>query len=114
MFRLPENHLDFRVEWEQHPANVLEAAYINLAYAVLKFNGYTEAHEILKEGQSLIPSSSRLQHALARLYLFNKDAKSAVPIYQRLSELSSLPDTGIELELKTFSRQLRKTQRSKT
>ena len=111
--KLPENHLRFRVEWEQHPANVLEAAYINLAYAVLKFNGYTEAHEILKEGQSLIPSSSRLQHALARLYLFNKDAKSAVPIYQGLSELPSLPDPGIDSELKAFSRQLRKTQRSK-
>jgi len=97
--RLPENHLGFKVNWEQHPANVLEASYINLAYALLKSKGHQEALEVLQEGLALIPSSVRLKHALARLYLFRKRADLGDPIYRELSEMLSLPDQGIALEI---------------
>jgi tetratricopeptide (TPR) repeat protein len=107
--RLPENHLGFREKWEQHPANVIEASYINLAYALLKSKGYQEAFDVLQEGLSLIPSSIRLSHALARLYLFKKNAALAKPIYEELSQ-KSLPDKGIELEINVLSRGLRLTR----
>jgi len=103
---LPEYHL-FRIKWEQHPANILETSYINLAYALLNLKGYKEAHQAILEGSELFPSSARLKHALARLYLFNKRADLAIPIYRELSELPSLPDRGIELEIRHFSRFLR-------
>jgi hypothetical protein len=79
--RLPENHFNFKQKWEQKPANVLEAAYTNLAFAVLKQDGWKEAKEILDEGLSLYPSSIRLKHAIARLYLNQKHADLADPIY---------------------------------
>jgi len=101
--RLPENHLNFKVKWEQHPANVLEASYINLVYATLKSKGYQEALDVLQEGLKLIPSSIRLKHALARLYLFRKRADLAKPIYEELSQ-KSLPDEGIALEIHLLSR----------
>ena len=107
--RLPENHLGFREKWEQHPANVIEASYINLAYALLKSKGYQEAFDVLQEGLSLIPSSTRLRHALARLYLFKKNAALAKPIYEELSQ-KPLPDKGIELEIIVLSRGLRLTR----
>ncbi len=112
--RLPEYRLGFGVRWEQHPANVLETSYINLAYALLKSKGYGEAHQALQEGSELFPSSARLKHALARLYLFNKRADLAIPIYRQLSELSSLPDRGIEHEIRYFSRHFSKKSRKKT
>ncbi len=108
-FILPENHLGFKQRWEQHPANVIEASYINLAYALLKSKGYQEAFDVLQEGLSLIPSSIRLKHALARLYLFRKRADLAKPIYEGLSR-TTLPDSAIELEIKVFSRGLRLTK----
>lgn len=108
--RLPENHLGFKVEWEQNPANVLEASYINLAFATLKSKGYQEALDVLQEGLQLIPSSIRLKHALARLYLFRKRADLAKPIYQELSQ-KSLPDEGIALEIDLLSRGFRLTKR---
>ena len=111
--RLPENHLNMRVKWEQHPANVLEASYINLAYAVLKGRNYAEAKEVLEEGLKLLPSSIRLKHALARLYLYIKRANLAVPIYEELSKLPSLPDEGICQEIKVFARPLKKLQHRK-
>lgn len=107
--RLPENHLGFREKWEQHPANVIEAAYINLAYALLKSKGYQEAFDVLQEGLSLIPSSIRLKHALARLYIFRKRVDLAKPIYEELSQ-KSLFDKGIELEISVLSRGLRLTK----
>jgi len=111
--RLPESPQGFRVKWEQHPANILEAAYINLAYAVLNENGYSDAYDILQEGLRLLPSSARLKHALARLLLFNKRADLALPYYQELSQLPSLPDKGIAQEIKIFSRRLRKSPRGR-
>lgn len=105
--RLPESHLNFRVNWEQHPANILEAAYINLAYATLKSKSYEEALGTLQEGMKLLPSSWRLKHALARLYLFRKRADWAYPIYSELSTKSPL-DEGLTLELKVFSRRLKR------
>jgi len=107
--RLPENHLGFRERWEQHPANVIEAAYINLAYALLKSNSYQEALNILEEGLSVIPSSIGLKHALARLYLFNKRADLAKPVYGEISRKSPL-DKSIELEIKVLSRGFRITK----
>jgi tetratricopeptide (TPR) repeat protein len=104
--KLPENHLGFRERWEQHPANVLEASYVNLAYALLKSQGYSEALDVLREGLSLLPSSIRLKHALARLYLFAKRADLAKPIYEEISR-TTLLDKGIELEIKVLSRGLR-------
>jgi hypothetical protein len=110
---LPEYHL-FRVNWEQHPANVLETSYINLAYALLSLKGHKEAHEALKEGSELFPSSARLKHALARLYLFNKQAYLAIPIYKELSELLLLPDQAIESEIRYFRRHFSIKSRKKT
>jgi hypothetical protein len=111
--RLPENHLGFRVNWEQHPANVLEASYINLAYVTLKLKGVPEAHQVLEEGLSLIPSSVRLKHAKARLFIHSKDVPSALPTYNELAKLRSLPDNGILAEIKTFSSRLRKSSRKR-
>jgi Tfp pilus assembly protein PilF len=108
--RLPEYHL-FRSKWEQHPANILETSYINLAYALLNLKGYKEAHQALLEGTELFPSSARLKYAMARLYLFNKRADLAIPIYKELSELPSLPDRGIELEIRHFSSRLGKRKK---
>lgn len=102
--RFPENHLSFREKWEQHPANVIEASYINLAYALLKLKGYQEAYDVLQEGLALIPSSVRLKHTLARLYLFRKRADLAIPIYRELSEMPSLPDEGIAVEIRMLGR----------
>jgi tetratricopeptide (TPR) repeat protein len=98
--RLPENHFNFKVKWEQHPANVIEASYINLAYALLKSTGYQEAYDVLQEALALIPSSARLKHALARLHMFRKRVDLAVPIYKELSEMPSLPDEGIAVEIR--------------
>jgi len=106
---LPENHLGFKERWEQHPANLIEASYINLACALLKSKGYQGAFDVLQEGLSLIPSSIRLRHALARLYLFRKNAVLAKPIYEEISR-EPLPDKGIELEIKVLSRGLRLTK----
>lgn len=112
--RLPENHLNFRVKWEQHPANLIEASHINLAYAFLKSKGYQEAYDVLQEGLALIPSSVRLKHALGRLYLFRKRADLAIPIYKELSEMSSLPDEGIALEIRMLGRRVMTTGAKKS
>lgn len=110
--RLPENHLNFRVNWEQHPANVLEAAYINMTYATLKSKTYDDALSTLQEGLKLLPSSWRLKHALARLYLFRKRADWAYPLYDELP-IEPLPDEGLAPEIKTFVRHLKPRSRKK-
>lgn len=99
-YRLPENDFGFKTKWEQHPANVLETAYINLAYAVLKSKTFDEAINILKEGLTLLPASVRLKHALARFYLSKRRADWAKPIYEELSSAKSLPDENIASEIK--------------
>ena len=66
-FRLAENNLGFRVACEETPANVIEVAYINLAYCCLKSKGYDEAAEVIREGMELLPSSNRLKHAFGSI-----------------------------------------------
>lgn len=113
-YRLPENHLNFKVNWELHPpANRIEAAYINLAYATLKISGSEKAESVLNEAQSLIPSSLRLKHAFARLYLHRKDAQPAIPIYKELDELPRLPDPGMASEITVFSHRIHRTPKKK-
>jgi len=108
--RLPENHFGFRVKCEQHPANIIEAAYINLAYAVLKLEGYEEALKVLEEGIDLFPSSIRLKQALARLYIYKKRVDLALPIYTEISPSPSL-DKYIEFEIKYFQRHIGQRKR---
>ncbi len=105
--RLLENHLGFRVKWEQHPANVIEASYINLAYAVLKVEGYKKACNVINEGLELMPSSVRLKHGMARIHLFNKRADLAYPIYGELAGMEKLPDEGISVEIRMLGRGVR-------
>jgi tetratricopeptide (TPR) repeat protein len=110
--RLPENHLAFRVKCEQHPANVIESAYINLAYAILKFKGYEEAFQVLEEASELFPSSIRLKHALARLYIQRKRVDLALPIYKEISQAAST-DKYMEFEVKYFQRHIGGGRKSK-
>lgn len=107
--RLPENHFNFKVKWEQYPANILEASYINLAYATLKLKGIADAEKVIDEGTEVIPSSLRLKHARARLWLFQKKARPAIAIYSELADHAELPD-GIRIELDVFSRRIKKSK----
>jgi tetratricopeptide (TPR) repeat protein len=84
--KVPECALGYRQIWEHKPANVLEAAYINLAYSTLMLHGVDKTLAILDEGLSLLPSSARVKHAFARFHLFRKQAPMATPIYQELSQ----------------------------
>lgn len=97
---LPEYHIGFRVKWEQHPVNVIEAAYINLAYAVLKSKGYDHALDVLEEGAELFPSSIRIKHGRARLYIHKKKVNLAVPIYREIYQ-SPLIEKILNLRLNT-------------
>lgn len=103
--RVPSGHLLFaqREKWEQHPANVLEAAYINLAYATSHEEGYDTGRDILEEGLELAPSSIHLKHALARLHLSSRRAQLADPLYAQLDSLG-IPDTGISAEVRAYRR----------
>jgi tetratricopeptide (TPR) repeat protein len=103
--RLPENHLGFVVRLEQHPANILEASYINLGYTMLKWKGYEEALKTFEEGLGLMPSSIRLKHALGRLYLHKMRADLADPIYRELAQMPKLPDV-IKLEIQRLGRRI--------
>jgi len=113
-FRLPETHFgyfSFRQKWEQRPANVLEVAYINLAYVSLVTEGYQPAQGILNEGLSVIPSSLRLKHAMARIHLNQKKAKLADPYYQELYNIPNLKevtDTFLEQEVETYAKRFLK------
>lgn len=102
--RLLSGHQLFtkREKWEQHPANVLEAAYVNLAYASAHQNGYDAAREVLEESLELLPSSVHLRHALARLHLWKRRADLANPLYQELSEVLFINDIGIVSEVKSY------------
>jgi mannose/cellobiose epimerase-like protein (N-acyl-D-glucosamine 2-epimerase family) len=103
-FRLLPGHLPCtkREKWEQHPANVLEAAYVNLAYASAHQSGYDAAREVLDESLELMPSSVHLRHALARLHLWKRRADLANPLYQELSEMLIITDVGIVNEVKNY------------
>jgi hypothetical protein len=109
---LPENSLGFRVKCEQTPANIIEAAYINLAYAVLKLEGSERSFEIVREGCELFNLSVRLKHAMARIYVNMKRVDLALPIYTELFESSSL-DGYMKYELKYFERHVHKKRKGK-
>lgn len=114
--RLPENQFNFRQKWEQRPANVLEAAYINLAYISLVTEGYKSAQDILNEGLSLIPSSPRLKHAMARIHLHQKKAELADPYYQELHDtpyLKEVTDTLLVQEVETYVKRFLRRKRPK-
>jgi len=111
--RLPKYHLGFKVRDEQHPANIIEAAYINLAYAVLDCEGYEEALKVIQEGCELFSSSIRLKHAMARLYLHKKRADLAFPIYDEISSLQPI-QKNIAFEIKHFGRQIKRRREKKT
>jgi len=99
---LPGNLWMARQErWEQHPANVLEAAYVNLGYAVAQTKGYEAAQEVFQEGRELIPSSARLTHALARLHLWRRRADLADPFYKQLGE-TEISDHELRREVETY------------
>jgi mannose/cellobiose epimerase-like protein (N-acyl-D-glucosamine 2-epimerase family) len=102
--RLLPGHRFFtkREKWEQHPANVLEAAYVNLAYASAHKCGYDAAREALEESLELMPSSVHLRHALARLHLWKRRADLANPLYQELAEMPIINDISIANEVKNF------------
>jgi Tfp pilus assembly protein PilF len=90
-----------RVEWEQHPANVLEAAYVNLAYAIAHQNGYDSARDVLEESLELMPFSVHLRHALARLHMWKWRDVLANPLYEELTEMP-INDIGIASEVKNY------------
>ena len=84
--RLPTGHRATQAQWEQHPANVLEASYINLSFALLQLEKPQEASDVLREGLELMPSSARLKHASARLHLSLKRVDLAEPIYRDIAQ----------------------------
>ena len=84
--RLPTGYRATQGQWEQHPANVLEASYINLSFALLQSGTSQEAADVLREGLELMPSSVRLKHALARLHLTLKRVDLAEPIYRDIAQ----------------------------
>ncbi len=90
-----------REKWEQHPANVLEAAYVNLAYAVGRLQGYESAEGVLLEALELLPSSVHVMHALGRVYLARHRAPLADPIYAQLAE-SSTEDQELRHEIRLY------------
>jgi tetratricopeptide (TPR) repeat protein len=92
-----------REKWEQNPANVLEAAYVNLAYAVARTEGYQAALGVLEEGRELMPLSAHLLHALARLHLWGRHANLADPLYRQLAEMG-VSDQDILHEVKLYLR----------
>lgn len=98
-------------KFEQHPASVLEVAYINLAFALYKSANSDAASSALEEGLALIPSSFRMKHALARLHLADKRAPVADEIYAELAG-SSIDDQMIDNEVRMYSRlYLKKSRR---
>ena len=117
-FRLPKIHLGYlgsKQKWEQRPANVLEVAYINLAYISLITEGYQPAQDILNEGLSIIPSSLRLKHAMARLHLNQNNAKLADPYYQELYDtpgLRQVKDAFLQQEVESYAKRFLKHKKS--
>lgn len=90
-----------RERFEQHPANVIEAGYINLAYAVAHEVGYQAAKEILEEGLEVIPSSVHLRHALARLHLWQQRADLADPLYDDMAN-RPIPSKELAHEIEAY------------
>jgi len=112
--RIPKSNLPItsREKWEQNPANALEAAYINMAFAVLHEASAKEAINVLREGLQLLPSSIRLKHALARYHLAQHDAPKADLIYGELSQ-ANVPYPVLSFEIKLYARTYLKRGRRK-
>ncbi len=113
--RLPTGHRASQGQWEQHPANVLEASYINLSFALLQSGTSQEASDVLREGLELMPSSARLKHAFARLQLSLKRVDLAEPIYRDIAQQPiSDPDLANEVRaiLRTAPRQRSRRRRN--
>jgi len=108
---LPGSFMVKRERWEQHPANVIEGAYINLGYATAYASGYEAAQAVLEEGRELMPSSARIIHAMARLHLWKHRADRADPLYRELSELPL--DNELRHEVQTYLKTGRSRRRSR-
>jgi Tfp pilus assembly protein PilF len=114
---LPGVSIGRNSRFEQNPANTLEAAYVNLAYAWAMDGNNGEAKGVLEEGISLLPSSAYLHFALARLHIFSNRVNLAEPIYLDLSKLC-ITNRSITTEVtreatritRSKSRRLRKRQ----
>lgn len=89
------------LKFEQHPANVIEAAYINLAYAQFQCSKVNEALRAMDEGLSLLPESFRLKHAKARILLADKKANLADDIYLDLGDIK-INDEIIHREVRQY------------
>ena len=112
--RLPTGYRATQGNWEQHPANVLEASYINLSFALLQLGTPIDASEVLEEGLALMPSSVRLRHALARLQLSQKRVDLAEPIYREIAQQQiSDPALVNEIRLVLRSAPRQRTRRQK-
>lgn len=109
---LPENRQRFAVRVEQNPANIIEAAYINLAFVTMKISGYDEGLKVLEEALELFPESICLRHAYARFLVYKQRVDLAVPIYSDLSE-KQLKEKYINFELRHFA-QVIKRHRNKS
>ena len=83
--RLPAWSRARKTDWELHPANVLEASYINLSFALVQSGSEEEAIQVLEEGVALMPSSLWMKHALARMHLHLNRYDLAEPIYEDIS-----------------------------
>lgn len=92
-------------KFEQNPANVIEASYVNLAYVLARLNKVEQAIEALKEGLTLMPSSTALRHALARVHIFTKHADLADPIYKDLLQ-KPIKDEKLAKEIELYSQMI--------
>ena len=101
--RLPAGQRASKTRWEQNPGNVLEAGYVNLSFAYLQTGNPQTASELLEEGLTLMPSSVRLKHALARLRLSLNRADLAEPIYRELGE-QQVSDPALANEIRAVLR----------
>ena len=96
---------------KRFPDSLLEAAYINMAYASAQQSGYDAAREVLEESLELMPTSVYLRHALARLHLWKKQAGLADALYVEMAEMP-IPDRGLMNEIKSYGK-LRRLSRKK-
>ena len=101
--RLPTGYRAEKGQWEQHPANVLEASYINLSFALLQSSTFQDAMDVLQECLDLMPSSARLKHALARLHFSQKRVDLAEPIYQDIAN-HPIQDSALANEIRLVLR----------
>ena len=107
--RLPAWSQARKTDWEQHPANVLEASYINLSFALVQSGSKEEAIQVLEEGVALMPSSLWMKHALARMHLHLNRYDLAEPIYEDIS-LQPILDRDLANEIRAV---LRSTSRQR-